>query len=107
RVASPRPGAVSAYTGAGVRDAVGAAGYSAVGGFVGHGIGRRLHEAPQVPNYRTGARGPRLTEGMVLAIEPMVNAGGADVYLREDGWAAAPRDGRLSAPFEDSVSVDV
>jgi len=100
-----RPGAHVADIGAAVQDAVEAAGYSVVREFVGHGIGRRLHEDPQVPNYRTGARGPRLAEGMVLAIEPMVNAGGADVYLREDGWTAATRDGRLSAHFEHSVAV--
>jgi methionyl aminopeptidase len=73
--------------------------------FVGHGIGRSLHEDPQVPNYRTGARGVRLQEGLVLAIEPMVNAGRPEVYVKEDGWTAATRDGRLSAHFEHSVAV--
>jgi methionyl aminopeptidase len=100
-----RPGAHIADIGAAVQDVVEGAGYSVVREFVGHGIGRRLHEDPQVPNYRTGSRGPRLTEGMVLAIEPMVNAGAADVYLRDDGWTAATRDGSLSAHFEHSVAV--
>jgi methionyl aminopeptidase len=88
-----------------IQDTAEAAGYSVVREFVGHGIGRSLHEDPQVPNYRTGGRGVRLQEGLVLAIEPMVNAGGAEVYVKEDGWTAATRDGRLSAHFEHSVAV--
>ncbi len=88
-----------------IQDTAEEAGYSLVREFVGHGIGRSLHEDPQVPNYRTGARGVRLQEGLVLAIEPMVNAGGAEVYLKQDGWTAATRDGRLSAHFEHSVAV--
>ena len=88
-----------------IQDTAEGAGFSLVREFVGHGIGRSLHEDPQVPNYRTGARGIRLHEGLVLAIEPMVNAGGADVYLKQDGWTAATRDGRLSAHFEHSVAV--
>jgi methionyl aminopeptidase len=88
-----------------IQDVAEAGGYSLVREFVGHGIGRRLHEEPQVPNYRTGARGMRLKEGLVLAIEPMVNAGGPEVYVKDDGWTAATRDGRLSAHFEHSVAV--
>jgi len=88
-----------------IQDTVEAAGFSTVREFVGHGIGRSLHEDPQVPNYRTGARGVRLSDGLVLAIEPMVNAGGPEVFLKEDGWTAATRDGRLSAHFEHSVAV--
>ena len=88
-----------------IEDTVAAAGFSTVREFVGHGIGRSLHEDPQVPNYRTGARGVRLTDGLVLAIEPMVNAGRPEVFLKEDGWTAATRDGRLSAHFEHSVAV--
>lgn len=90
---------------AAIQDTAEAAGYSLVREFVGHGIGQSLHEDPQVPNYRTGARGVRLQEGLVLAIEPMVNAGSAEVYVKEDGWTAATRDGRLSAHFEHSVAV--
>ena len=88
-----------------IQDVAEAGGYSLVREFVGHGIGRRLHEEPQVPNYRTGASGMRLKEGLVLAIEPMVNAGGPEVYVKDDGWTAATRDGRLSAHFEHSVAV--
>jgi methionyl aminopeptidase len=97
-------GYVSDISGA-IQDVAEGAGYTLVREFVGHGIGRRLHEDPQVPNYRTGARGPRLSEGLVLAIEPMVNAGRAEVYVKDDGWTAATRDGSLSAHFEHSVAV--
>jgi methionyl aminopeptidase len=100
-----RPGGHVADISAAVQDVAESAGYSVVREFVGHGIGRKLHEDPQVPNYRTGARGVKLQEGLVLAIEPMVNAGGPEVYLKEDGWTAATRDGRLSAHFEHSVAV--
>jgi methionyl aminopeptidase len=100
-----RPGSHVADISAAVQDAAEAAGYSVVREFVGHGIGRSLHEDPQVPNYRTGARGVRLQEGLVLAIEPMVNAGRPEVYVKEDGWTAVTRDGRLSAHFEHSVAV--
>jgi len=100
-----RPGAHVADISAAIQDAAESAGFSVVREFVGHGIGKSLHEDPQVPNYRTGARGVRLQEGLVLAIEPMVNAGGPEVYVKEDGWTAATRDGRLSAHFEHSVAV--
>jgi methionyl aminopeptidase len=104
-IEAARPGCHVSDISAAVQDTAEAAGYSVVREFVGHGIGRSLHEDPQVPNYRTGGRGVRLQEGLVLAIEPMVNAGGAEVYLKEDGWTAATRDGRLSAHFEHSVAV--
>jgi methionyl aminopeptidase len=100
-----RAGAHVGDISAAIQDTAEGAGYSLVREFVGHGIGRSLHEDPQVPNYRTGARGVRLQEGLVLAIEPMVNAGSAEVYVKEDGWTAATRDGRLSAHFEHSVAV--
>jgi methionyl aminopeptidase len=100
-----RAGAHVGDISAAIQDTAERAGYSLVREFVGHGIGRSLHEDPQVPNYRTGARGVRLQEGLVLAIEPMVNAGGPEVYVKEDGWTAATRDGRLSAHFEHSVAV--
>ncbi len=99
------PGKYVSDISAAIQDVAEGAGYSLVREFVGHGIGRKLHEDPQVPNYRTGTRGVRLQEGLVLAIEPMVNEGGADVYVREDGWTAVTRDGRLSAHFEHSVAV--
>lgn len=81
------------------------AGYSVVRKFVGHGIGRELHEDPQVPNYGKPGTGIRLKPGMVLAIEPMVNAGGYDVKTLEDGWTAVTADGSLSAHFEHTVAV--
>jgi methionyl aminopeptidase len=80
-------------------------GFTVVREFVGHGIGRRLHEDPPVPNYGVRGRGVRLREGIVLAIEPMVNAGRAEVALKSDGWTAVTRDGCLSAHFEHSVAV--
>ena len=81
------------------------AGYSVVRVFVGHGIGKKLHEEPPVPNYGERDRGLRLREGMVLAIEPMVNAGGCDVEIKEDGWTAVTKDGSLAAHFEHSVAI--
>jgi methionyl aminopeptidase len=100
-----RPGRHIVDISGAIQDVAENAGYSVVREFVGHGIGRKLHEDPQVPNYRTPARGVRLTEGLVLAIEPMVNAGRPEVYLKDDGWTACTRDGRLSAHFEHSVAV--
>ena len=81
------------------------AGLSVVREFVGHGIGRRLHEEPQVPNFGEPGKGRLLREGMVLAIEPMLNLGEPGVLLKEDGWTAVTRDGSLSAHFEHSVAV--
>jgi methionyl aminopeptidase len=80
-------------------------GYSVVEQFAGHGIGRHMHEAPQVLNYGPAGRGPRLSVGMVLAIEPMVNEGGPDVVIEDDGWTAVTKDGSLSAHFEHSVAI--
>jgi methionyl aminopeptidase len=82
-----------------------AGGFSVVREFVGHGIGTALHEDPQVPNFGNSGRGPRLKPGLVLAIEPMVNAGGAGVRIDPDGWTARTADGSLSAHFEFSVAV--
>jgi methionyl aminopeptidase len=81
------------------------AGLSVVREFVGHGIGRRLHEEPQVPNFGEPGRGRLLREGMVLAIEPMLNLGEPGVVVKEDGWTAITRDGSLSAHFEHSVAI--
>jgi methionyl aminopeptidase len=80
-------------------------GYGVVRMFVGHGIGTAMHEDPQVPNFDSGHKGPRLKTGMVLAIEPMINAGTPEVKVLEDGWTAVTRDGRPSAHFEHSVVV--
>jgi methionyl aminopeptidase len=82
-----------------------AAGYSVVTEFVGHGIGRQLHEEPQVPNYGKPGQGPRLQAGMVLAIEPMVNMGEAAVRVLEDRWTAVTADGSLSAHFEHTIAI--
>jgi methionyl aminopeptidase len=81
------------------------AGFSVVREYVGHGIGRSMHEEPQVPNYGTAGRGPTLQAGMVLAIEPMVNAGGAGVIQRDDGWTVVTADGSCSAHFEHTVAI--
>jgi methionyl aminopeptidase len=82
-----------------------ASGYSVVRDFVGHGIGRNLHEPPQLPNFGPAGRGPRLRVGMVLAIEPMVNLGGAAVEVLEDGWTATTADRKLSSHFEHTVAI--
>jgi methionyl aminopeptidase len=81
------------------------AGFSVVRAFVGHGIGKKLHEEPPVPNYGEPDRGLRLKDGMVLAIEPMVNAGSHEVEIKEDGWTAVTKDGSLAAHFEHSVAI--
>jgi methionyl aminopeptidase len=80
-------------------------GYSVVREFVGHGIGRSLHEDPQLPNFGERGKGPRLQIGMVLAIEPMVNAGGSATVVTEDNWTAVTADGSLSAHFEHTIAV--
>jgi methionyl aminopeptidase len=80
-------------------------GFSVVREFVGHGIGAALHEEPQIANYGEPGRGPRMAEGMVLAIEPMVNVGRPAVKVLSDGWTAVTRDGSLSAHFEHTVAV--
>lgn len=80
-------------------------GYSVVRSLVGHGVGREMHEDPQVPNFGRPGQGPRLLEGIVLAIEPMVNAGGPDVEVGDDRWAVYTADGSLSAHFEHTVAV--
>jgi methionyl aminopeptidase len=82
-----------------------AEGFGVVKEFVGHGIGRAMHEDPQVPNFGTRGKGPRLKAGMVLAIEPMINAGGAEVKVLKDGWTAVTVDGSYSAHFEHTVAI--
>jgi len=100
-----REGARIGDVGAAVQERAEAAGFSVVRDFVGHGIGRALHEDPQVPNFGKRGRGRTLAAGMVLAIEPMVNAGKAGVRVDEDGWTARTADGRRSAHFEHTVAV--
>jgi len=80
-------------------------GYSVVRQFVGHGIGRAMHEEPHVPNYGEAGKGRRLSAGLVVAIEPMINAGSPEVEIEEDGWTAVTKDGSLSAHFEHSVAI--
>ena len=80
-------------------------GYSLVRELVGHGVGRELHEDPSVPNYGTAGRGPRLVAGMTIAIEPMINAKGADVKVLPDGWTVLTKSGSLSAHFEHTVAI--
>ena len=100
-----KPGGRVSDIGARVQQHVEAHGFSVVREFVGHGIGTALHEEPQIANYGPGGRGPRLAEGMVLAIEPMVNVGKPAVKVLNDGWTAVTRDGSLSAHFEHTVVV--
>jgi methionyl aminopeptidase len=91
--------------GAAVQECVEASGFSVVREFVGHGIGTKLHEEPQIPNFGDRGHGPKLREGMVLAIEPMVNYGKADTRVLEDKWTAVTVDGSCSAHFEHCVAV--
>ena len=91
--------------GAAIENFVISNGFSVVKEFVGHGVGRELHEDPQVPNYGTAGRGARLYSGMTLAIEPMVNAGGERVRVLKDGWTVETLDGSLSAHYENSIAI--
>jgi methionyl aminopeptidase len=88
-----------------VQNVVEGEGFSVVRDFVGHGVGKRLHEEPPIPNYKTPGRGPQLLEGMTLAIEPMVNMGGYEVYIRDDNWTVVTKDGTPSAHFEHTILV--
>ncbi len=90
---------------AAVQRHVEANGYSVVREFVGHGIGRNMHEDPQIPNFGESGQGPKIKSGMVFAIEPMVNKGGSATLVKEDGWTAVTVDGSLSAHFEHTVAV--
>ncbi len=104
-IAQVRLGGRVSDIGHAIQTHVEANGFSVVREFVGHGIGAALHEEPQIANYGEPGRGPRLAEGMVLAIEPMVNMGRAAVKVLADGWTAVTRDGSLSAHFEHTVAV--
>jgi methionyl aminopeptidase len=104
-IAQARPGGTTGDIGAAVQEYVEARGYSVVRDFVGHGIGRLLHEPPHLPNYGQRGRGEPLRPGMVLAIEPMVNAGRPEVEQLDDGWTAVTADGSLSVHFEDTVAI--
>jgi methionyl aminopeptidase len=104
-IATVKPGATLGDVGAAVQGVVEREGFSVVRDFVGHGIGSQMHEDPQVPNYGQKGQGMRLKPGMVIAIEPMVNAGKPDVMVLEDGWTAVAKDGSMSAHFEHTVAV--
>jgi methionyl aminopeptidase len=104
-IAVVKPGATLGDVGAAVQDVVEREGFSVVRDFVGHGIGSQMHEDPQVPNYGQKGQGMKLKPGMVIAIEPMVNAGKPDVLVLEDGWTAVAKDGSMSAHFEHTVAV--
>lgn len=91
--------------GAAVQEMCEAEGFGVVRDFVGHGIGKSMHEDPQVPNYGKRGKGTKLKAGMVLAIEPMINAGSADVKVLKDGWTAVTVDGSMSAHFEHTVAI--
>ena len=104
-VAQCVPGKRIGDLGHAVQSHVESRGYSVVQQFVGHGIGKSMHEEPHVPNFGEKGKGRRLSVGLVLAIEPMVNAGGPDVVILDDGWTAVTKDGSLSAHFEHSVAV--
>ncbi len=104
-IAQARAGNRVGDIGAAIEACVREQGFEVVREFVGHGVGRKLHEEPQVPNYGRMGAGPRLKAGMTLAIEPMVNAGGAAVRLLSDGWTVVTTDGRRSAHFEHTVLI--
>ena len=104
-IAAVKAGARVGDIGAAVQSHAEAAGYGVVRDFVGHGIGRALHEEPPIPNYGKAGSGPRLKAGMAIAIEPMINAGGVEVETLADGWTAVTKDRKLSAHFEHTVAV--
>ena len=99
------PGSRLGDVGAAVEQVAEGAGFSVVREYVGHGIGTAMHEEPQIPNYGPPGRGLKLKDGMVLAIEPMVNVGGPETQLQADGWTVVTRDGRRSAHFEHTIAV--
>ncbi len=100
-----RPGVHLSDVSAAIQKVSEAAGFSVVREFVGHGIGREMHEDPQIPNYGKPGNGPILKKGMTLAIEPMINAGTRHIKILADGWTAVTKDGRPSAHFEHTVAV--
>jgi methionyl aminopeptidase len=89
-----------------IQEVVEGAGFSVVRSLVGHGVGRSYHEEPQIPNFGDPGRGPQLQTGMTLAIEPMITAGGPDVYLHDDEWSISTSDGSMAAHFEHTVAVE-
>jgi len=104
-IAKAQPGGWLGDVSSAIQQHVEAAGFSVIRQFVGHGIGRQMHEDPQVPNFGQPGTPPRLKPGMTLAIEPMVNAGSYEVYMKPDGWTICTADGSLSAYFEHTVAI--
>jgi methionyl aminopeptidase len=104
-ISQARPGNRVGDISAAVQRTVEEAGFSVVKSLVGHGVGRSMHEEPQIPNWGEPGRGPLLEPGMTLAIEPMINAGSADVFVADDRWSISTDDGSLSAHFEHTVAV--
>lgn len=88
-----------------IQEVAESAGFSVVREYVGHGIGRDMHEDPPIPNFGRAGKGPRLLRGMTLALEPMVNAGGSEVEVERDGWTVVTKDGKLSAHFEHTIGL--
>lgn len=104
-VAKAVPGARLGDISAAIQEHVEQNGYSVVREYVGHGIGEHLHESPDVPNYGRAGRGVRLSEGMTLAVEPMINAGGPEVYVLENEWTVVTRDHKFSAHYENTILI--
>lgn len=104
-IAQARPGNYMSDIGGAIEEIARANGYGIVRAFVGHGIGNEMHEEPQVPNYRTGARGRKLEAGLCLAIEPMFTLGSHEVRVRDDGWTVETVDGRLAAHWEHTIAI--
>ena len=104
-IAEARAGNHVGHISAAVQRVTEEAGFSVVRSLVGHGVGRSMHEEPQVPNYGEAGRGPKLSPGMTLAIEPMITAGGGDVFVADDGWSISTSDGSLAAHFEHTVAI--
>ena len=104
-IAEARPGRSIGDISRAVQTVTEAAGFSVIRSLVGHGVGRSMHEDPQVPNFVSSYTGPELQEGMTIAIEPMITAGAADVYIQDDEWSISTVDGSMAAHFEHTVAV--
>jgi methionyl aminopeptidase len=104
-IEAARPGGNVGDISAAVQRTTEAAGFAVVRSLVGHGVGRSMHEEPQVPNHGHAGRGPKLTTGMTIAIEPMITAGSEEVFVADDGWSISTRDGSLAAHFEHTVAI--
>jgi methionyl aminopeptidase len=104
-IAAARPGARLGDVSAAIEDVALPGGYGIVRQFVGHGIGTEMHQDPQVPNFRTGARGIELVPGICLAIEPMLTLGGSEVEIEGDGWTVVTKDGSMAAHFEHTIAI--